>query len=75
MHRRSEKNPSRRSPNLHSANFVLTGFSEVRLRKTTSLQDPQNVYSYLKSRAPTINAMPIVATFHTSERISGTPAA
>ena len=27
------------------------------------------------SRAATINKMPIVATFHTSERISGTPAA
>ena len=39
------------------------------------LHNPQNVHGHPNSRAATINPMPIVATFHTSERISGTPAA
>jgi hypothetical protein len=42
--------------------------------KATSPQ-PTKRNAHPNSRAATINAMPIVATFHTSERISGTPAA
>src|ERR687897_2121249 len=66
---------SRTSDKMNSRNFACSAFSEVRLRKTAPLQDPQNVHGHLKSRAPTTNTMPIVATFHTSERTSGTPAA
>ena len=42
--------------------------------KATSAQSTER-NAHPNSRAATINAMPIVATFHTSERISGTPAA
>ena len=42
--------------------------------KATSPQ-PTERNAHPNSKAAMINAMPIVATFHTSERISGTPAA
>ena len=56
-------------------NFALTAFFEGRLLKTAPIKEPHNAHAYPKSRAAMINAMPIVATFQTSERISGTPAA
>src|SRR5918995_1452578 len=59
--------------------LLLSLFSEVRgrviLRSSdairVTLPNPQTVHSHPNSRAATINTMPIVATFHTSDRISG----
>src|ERR687897_363217 len=73
----------RSSENSVPANFGESEFCELRVhavlrssdRISSPLPNPQHVHAHPQSRAMTINTMPRVGTFHTSERISGTPAA
>ena len=47
----------------------------ISARRGSPLPNSPSVHPQPTSRATTINPMPSVGTFHTSERISGTPAA